>query len=587
MKQRKNSCVTCKCGHAGSKTDSSSSESKASVAGGSAQQKLPDTCCDATHCLGAVMNFSSLVKKIFSAIAGLVLVYVVVERWGLRRFLVTGGVEQRSSIIEKKAAGNGSSRSPTSSPSREAEHRIIRRHRRIEAKIIHKLPLYGLYADGSDVHYRCEVGEDMDAMYDEWDISYDESGGIMGQRQPLEGPLNHTGVFDWNVEITSFDLKMLIVGNSLGGQLHAGLEEAMCFDHSGNRKALKEDLENNSTCSTQFAINHIVTRPKIAAYPDPDYESLPRKDKEEAPPPHPHHNRSGGILAYTVSRKLIDTKDFWNKENPSISKLMDGLKGIKMKKKGTETKIPTSIPKITNSINAGNDNDSLLDVLVFQFPSGHVDFSTLKEEHLEEVILAASNLFQASAVIIPTIAWMNNILSEKDARDLRKTNQFIREFAQTFMTTTSTRNSTVRTMQILDYGNLSEEYINANGQLLGIPQNDTYTLRLKNKKWKMLVAQACASLPFPDDPKGCLPGMVSFDGIHLCPETIHGRINAAMVCLLDCAFNKKKHHLEEENDASAVSKKNIQLCSDECNSNYMSMNPIQFPLNGELDLTPP
>jgi len=54
-------------------------------------------------------------------------------------------------------------------------------------------------------------------------------GGLNGTRQPLQYPLNQSGVFDFAVHISDMNLRVLIVGNSLGEQLHAGLEEAMCY----------------------------------------------------------------------------------------------------------------------------------------------------------------------------------------------------------------------------------------------------------------------------------------------------------------------------------------------------------------------
>jgi len=63
------------------------------------------------------------------------------------------------------------------------------------------------------------------------------------------------------------------------------------------------------------------------------------------------------------------------------------------------------------------------------------------------------------------------------------------------------------------------------------------------------------------------------DGMHQCPETFHGRVNAALVCLLDCRFNQQL--LPSVNSLSA--------CSDGCNSKYMNVNPIRFTLNADLN----
>lgn len=67
------------------------------------------------------------------------------------------------------------------------------------------------------------------------------------------------------------------------------------------------------------------------------------------------------------------------------------------------------------------------------------------------------------------------------------------------------------------------------------------------------------------------------DGMHLCPETFHGRINTALVCLLDCKYNQQQQRTA------------LMECSDGCNAKFMNLDPISFPLNenliGEVPLT--
>ena len=63
---------------------------------------------------------------------------------------------------------------------------------------------------------------------------------------------------------------------------------------------------------------------------------------------------------------------------------------------------------------------------------------------------------------------------------------------------------------------------------------------------------------------------VQNDGMHLCPETFHGRINAALVCLLDCKYNQM------------LDRKSLVTCSNSCNSKYMSLNPVEYHMNEDL-----
>lgn len=71
---------------------------------------------------------------------------------------------------------------------------------------------------------------------------------------------------------------------------------------------------------------------------------------------------------------------------------------------------------------------------------------------------------------------------------------------------------------------------------------------------------------------------LQLDGMHTCPETFQGRVNAGVVCLLDCKFNRR------------LAGRGLAECDDGCNSRYMNLEPIAFRINAELneevDLTP-
>ena len=88
----------------------------------------------------------------------------------------------------------------------------------------------------------------------------------------------------------------------------------------------------------------------------------------------------------------------------------------------------------------------------------------------------------------------------------REVNDRIRNFARLY--TPRSKTSTVNSVQVLDVAELSRLYIETNAEILDIPLDETYELRVESR-WESLVAQLCASLHFAEDPRGCLPGMVS------------------------------------------------------------------------------
>lgn len=344
--------------------------------------------------------------------------------------------------------------------------------RHIEGEMIHKLPVHGLHADGTDVEYRCVEGEVLNQpkRYKLW-------GGLNGTRQPLKYPLNQSGLFDFAVHISEMKLRVLIVGNSLGEQLHAGLEEAVCYPVNMNATMSTSDRMNwgkqRSTCNTEFADN-----------PDGQWIREPRIVSTQA---------DGMLAVIKDNTHMIDTKTKWVRNNTAISSLLQALNDN------------------NHNSDKGNADDSnmkqrrnFVDVLVYQFQSGHVDLNDFDEYYLTEAILAAGDLFQATTVIFPTIAWMNNVDSTRVDK-WYEVNDRIRNFGRMY---TRSEKSTVTSVMVLDMAELSRLYIEANARILNIPPDETYSLRVESM-WESLVAQYCASLPFAEDPRGCLPGMVS------------------------------------------------------------------------------
>ena len=395
--------------------------------------------------------------------------------------------------------------------------------RRLKARLVHNLTLHGLHGDGSDAHYRCTLGEHVSTP------NYNKWGGLVGAREALRPPLNDTGIFDFHVDISSTDLKIMLVGNSLSEQLSAGLEEALCYSLSDKLATGmdREPLRNKTSC-------------RITDVPDPENEWYKSKPVVSS--------ITGGIIMNVMeTTNFVDTAKMWNVQDPAVSALVQTLKEEVV-------------------LGSTRDQMPLIDVFVYQFPSGHINLDQFHERHLKEAVTAASELFGASMVIFPTVAAMNNV---KDTVAWNLVNRRIRSFVSMYEPLI---NSTVKSVQTLDYAGLINEYMILNAGMVGIPSNETFVHR-KGDRWRTLTSLACTSKPFDED-KGCKPGMISLDGIHLCPQTVHGRINAGLLCLLDCKFNNL-HPLGPHN----------QSCSNQCNEKYMTLSSVMLPTSGDLLLT--
>jgi len=483
----------------------------------------------------------------------------------------------------------------------------------IEGKLLRHLPVHGLHADGTPVEYRCHVGELIfkPKAYRLW-------GGLNGTRRPLPPPLDATGVLDFAAHISRNELRVLIVGNSLGEQLAAGLEEAMCLPlqrrpdrrmtssllprSDGRSSSLngrtvslgakqQQQQQRTNNCQTKFAENYNYTWMK-----DPRIVVTTSSSQDGG-------GGSGLLGVIKDNTDMMDTKTKWKRNHTAISNLLEVLTEINSRGNNNSSSssssgdvigennysnntamIPDAAAAAANETNSNHKKQQLLDVLIYQFQSGHVDLNDFDEYYLEQAIEVASELFGATSVIFPTISWMNNVNDASRVEKLEEVNDRIRGFAQRYnnaATTSASSSSSVESVQVADFAKLMQSYIEINARdVLHIPEEEIYTLRVTSR-WESLVAHLCASLPFEHDPRGCLPGMVSLDGMHVCPETLHGRMNAVIVCLLDCKFNRQYHR--RHHPTSQQQQQRLLDCSDGCNSKYMNLRPLSFSYNEHLE----
>jgi len=343
--------------------------------------------------------------------------------------------------------------------------------------------------------------------------------------------LNESGVLDFATRISEMKLRVLIVGNSLGEQLGAGLEEAVCspvdsmdtsMSSGVGRGGGNSGVEARKVWSKRFKRGHCKT--KFAENTNGTWIKEPRIVT----------TKDGGLVGVIKDNtNMIDTNTTkWRANNTAVSSLVKLLAdNNNNNNNGIDKHDKHNNNTNTNTNNSGEKK--LLDVFLYQFQSGHVDLHDFDEYYLQQAIAVAGTLFGAKAVIFPTIAWMNNI--DKERVDIyRRVNDRIRRFARSYIPLPTDSDdgrgeissssasggsstvddddvvvgSTVESVQVLEFAHLSDAYIEANAKVLGIPKGETYTLRIDNL-WGSLVAQICASLPFEEDGRGCLPGMVA------------------------------------------------------------------------------
>jgi len=367
------------------------------------------------------------------------------------------------------------------------------------------LPFYGELASGNKAHYSCPDQKHFCMP------NYHRWGGPCGTRMGLSGvSLNESGVLDFHVQLQT-SLKLLLVGNSLAGQLSASLQEAFCHNHS------------NST------YNIFIKEPcKVIDFLGQN-KALERDSLARVV-----HLTGGGILAQWGSMEMIHVgQGEWRSNSTTMLDLWNATRSSELK----------------------------MDVLIFHLPSGHVRPNQVSFTTLNNIVSLSAELFQCTSVIFINFSLTSNINSDNLIDEWESANECVHSFCKKYNSTHS--QSSVNQVEFLDFAKLSKKLITANGDNLGIPVNEIFSSRLDNRKWRNLIAHVCGEIPFPNNRKGCSPNMLTVDGTHWCPETIHGRLDAGLACILGCIYNKKQ-------TIPSLS------CSEQCNERFMSLEPLLF-----------
>ena len=424
--------------------------------------------------------------------------------------------------------------------------------KKITGRIMQNLPHYGSLSDGNKTYYRCSVNDRLRLGKRSW-------GGPTGKRYPLPVGLNDSGVLDFSVRLRT-SLKILVVGNSLSGQNSDALEEAFCYPHNVNFSLPPFFDLNANTTMLNNTNNNNNNNNNWAASSSCRSISLLREDTRAARKENPTHVvrlPDGGLLAHWGSFKMLKRgQDGWSPESVSRELLRNGSSLLL--------------------------HDSSMDVMVFHMPSGHIQIEDVTEAALAEIVAVASELFECSAVIFVNFAWYSSgALDDERKILLEQRNEVVRTFARDYAKTENSTTS-VRDVEFLDFATYSKFLIEANGAGLGIPPNKTYSLRLAESRFKHVVAFACGEISLPVG-KFCRPNMFSADRMHWCPETVHGRLTAGQACILGCIYNNRRDN-DGDFQEMLEQRQKVRQCSERCNAQFMSLDPIRFNEESYVDL---
>jgi hypothetical protein len=266
------------------------------------------------------------------------------------------------------------------------------------------------------------------------------------------------------------------------------------------------------------------------------------------------------------------------------------------------------------------------DVLFFHIPIGWMrDYNTINNKTMMETVLLAGELFGVETIVFNVPSFTNNIIRAKHLQSLRAAQNRILQFSKDFVTPNkpnSTTPSSVKHVLTLRTDRLLDETMEWNARLMGmIPNAATVSTSSKARNattntttamesddehdWRLVtveplkhntvhihhVAQTCSALPSRIMPpfNRCPPNYFSRDGMHLCTEKIGGRIFAGLGCVLGCVYNNNEPLTNpglspECQHSSPSSSKSTTLvdhdkdvvldCSNACNDRYLSLTSV-------------
>jgi hypothetical protein len=266
------------------------------------------------------------------------------------------------------------------------------------------------------------------------------------------------------------------------------------------------------------------------------------------------------------------------------------------------------------------------DVLLFHIPIGWIrDRDSINSSTLLETVLLAGELFGVETVVFTVPSFTNNIMTAQHLQSLRAAQNRVVQFAKDFvpnlaMNTPAATNTTVRHVLVLRMDQLMDQTMEWNARLMGmnvttaaettttknssVNENDDWRLvslvpaKGRNMNHSHHVAQTCSALPSPDTPTTCTPNYFSHDGMHVCMEKMGGRIFAGLGCVLGCVYNYNHHDITADDRPPAVEcqqqqqqlsvesspatttaldheKDHVLSCANACNDRYLSLRSVE------------
>jgi hypothetical protein len=362
----------------------------------------------------------------------------------------------------------------------------------------------------------------------------------------LPTELQGRGVVDFWTEVST-DLKVAVVGDSVGMQIAQIFEEALGSDPLHRTVYEQSHLQN-----------------LVVSYPV----------------------RGGGtFISFRVNGMLWRDLEVGWRRRP-LSQRRRQLKVVLQPQ-------PWNRSKILNVLSRPLVPIQSVDVLVQRVTFPWTPLRNITHQSLASNTRVASEVFGMRTLIYVNMHFCNNVADPTIYREFLEKREVVRSFARTYVPKPS---DTVRRVLVLDLDDFVDRLNECNARSLGFDTENTPFEEWMMGSWKgplandtseekaveqarlpqhRFIGQVCGER-VPHGSEYCLRNLIFVDGMHICANTFAGRMNAGLACLIACAEADEREEVNQQL-GSLVRKhgrSELRACERRCNNRFMSLRPI-------------
>lgn len=202
-----------------------------------------------------------------------------------------------------------------------------------------------------------------------------------------------------------------------------------------------------------------------------------------------------------------------------------------------------------------------VDVIVNRLSYPWMRWGDMTGQKFEAMIESIDTVVKPEVIIFVSPHFLNNIKDLNDLAQLRKANKRLWGFINSWRPNYNV--SGVKHVLIADYYRLVEEVSLYAGKQMGyeVERNEFYKMDSLNHTkdathWKKITSVCSERVESMSET--CTHNLFLNDGVHMCIETLAGRMSGVIACLTECAYHPKEREI-------------IRGCEKRCNDRFMGL----------------